>query len=167
MPETSTPFTIAVSDEVLADLHARLRNTLWPDELDGVGWDYGATVEATKHLCTYWLESFDWRGAEARLNAWPQFTTTIDGQNIHYAHLRSPHPNAFPLIITHGWPGSISEFLAIADPLVHPTDPADAFDLIIPSIPGYGFSGPTVDRGWNVARVGRAWARPSHVPRLR
>lgn len=152
------PFRIDVSDAVLDDLKARLRNTRWPTELPDVGWDYGSTLEATKHLCTYWSEHFDWRSAEAALNKWPQFTTEIDGQQIHYAHIVSPHPDALPLLLTHGWPGSISEFLKIVEPLVNPNDPADAFHLVIPSIPGYGFSGPTNDRGWNVARVARAWA---------
>lgn len=157
-----TPFRIDVADSVLADLKARLTNARWPDELDGVGWDYGATLAAVKHLCTYWLNEFDWRSAEARLNEWPQFTTTIDGQNIHYAHVRSPHDGAFPLVVTHGWPGSIMEFQKIVGPLTNPTEhggtASDAFHLVIPSIPGYGFSGPTVERGWNVVRVGQAWA---------
>ena len=117
-----TPFRIDVADSVLADLKARLTNARWPDELDGVGWDYGATLAAVKHLCTYWLNEFDWRSAEARLNEWPQFTTTIDGQNIHYAHVRSPHDGAFPLVVTHGWPGSIMEFQKIVGPLTNPTE---------------------------------------------
>jgi len=110
----------------------------------------------------YWRHGYDWRAAEAQLNEWPQFTTTIDGANIHFAHLRSPEPGATPLIITHGWPGSIAEFTRITGPLVDPrahgSDPADAFDLVLPSIPGFGFSGPTREAGWEYRRVAAAFA---------
>ena len=125
----------------------RLARTRWPDELPDVGWDYGVPMEFVAELAEYWRHGYDWRAWEARLNAYPQFTTTIDGQNIHFLHVRSPEPDAFPLILTHGWPGSVVEYLDVIDPLStrrrHGGDAADAFDLVIPSLPGFGFSGPT------------------------
>ena len=127
----------------------------------GVGWSRGVPVDYLKELAEHWRTQYDWRRWEARLNESPQFTTEIDGQNIHFLHVRSPESNAMPLILTHGWPGSIVEFLNIIEPLVNPRaggDPADALHLVIPSIPGYGFSGPTGEPGWTTARVARAWA---------
>jgi microsomal epoxide hydrolase len=157
-----TPFRIDVPQADLDDLRDRLARTRWPDELPGAGWDYGIPLEYTKELAGYWRTGYDWRVHEARLNGFGQFTTTIDGQRIHFLHIRSASSGALPLIVTHGWPGSVVEFMEIIGPL---TDPAafggasdDAFDLVIPSIPGYGFSGPTTDRGWDVRRVARAWA---------
>ncbi|HEY1013447.1 MAG TPA: epoxide hydrolase [Herpetosiphonaceae bacterium] len=159
---TIQPFAIAVGQEQLDDLHERLDRTRWPDELPGVGWEYGASLDYVKQLATYWRREYDWRIHEARLNQFPQFVTEIDGARIHFIHVRSPEPDATPLILTHGWPGSIVEFLDVigplSDPRAHGGDPADAFHLVIPSIPGFGFSGPTADRGWDVARVARAWA---------
>jgi pimeloyl-ACP methyl ester carboxylesterase len=159
--EEIQPFRIDVSDEELDDLRERLDRTRWPDELPGVGWSYGVAVEYVKEMTEHWRTSFDWRKQEARLNDIPQFTTTIDGANVHFLHVRSPEPSAMPLILTHGWPGSVAEFLDVIKPLVDPRsnggDPADAFDLVIPSIPGYGFSGPTHDEGWDSARVAKAW----------
>jgi pimeloyl-ACP methyl ester carboxylesterase len=156
------PFTIQIPQAELDDLQARLARTRWPDELPGVGWDYGVPLDYVKELAAYWRSSYDWRKWEARLNQYPQFTTTIDGQNIHFLHVRSPEANALPLILTHGWPGSIVEYLDIigllADPKAHGGDPADGFDLVIPSIPGFAFSGPTRETGWNRYRVARAWA---------
>jgi len=155
------PFRIDIPQADLDDLQARLARTRWPDQLPGVGWDYGIPLEYVKELAEYWRTSYDWRAHEKRLNAFAQFTTTIDGQNIHFLHVRSPEPDALPLIITHGWPGSIAEFMEVigplTDPRAHNGDPADAFHLVVPSIPGFGFSGPTADRGWNVRRVARAW----------
>jgi pimeloyl-ACP methyl ester carboxylesterase len=128
-----------------------------------VGWAYGVPREYLKELVRYWRHQYDWRAAEARLNEWPQFTTTIDGANIHLAHIRSPEPNATPLIITHGWPGSIAEFTRIAaplaDPRAHGGDPADAFALVLPHIPGFGLSGPTRETGWEHRRVAAAFAK--------
>ena len=155
------PFRIDIPQADLDDLRARLARTRWPDQLPGVGWDYGIPLGYVKELAEYWRTGYDWRVHERRLNAFPQFTTTIDGQNIHFLHVRSPEPGALPLIITHGWPGSIVEFMGIIGPLTDPgahgADPADAFHLVVPSIPGYGFSGPTRDRGWNVRRIAQAW----------
>jgi hypothetical protein len=155
------PFLIDIPQADLADLRARLARTRWPDQLPEAGWDYGIPVDYVKELAEYWRTGYDWRINEQRLNAFPQFTTTIDGQNIHFLHVRSAEPDALPLIITHGWPGSIVEFMEIIGPLTDPAshggDPADAFHLVVPSIPGYGFSGPTTERGWNVRRVAQAW----------
>jgi microsomal epoxide hydrolase len=155
------PFRIDIPQADLDDLRDRLARTRWPDQLPGVGWDYGIPLEYVQELAGYWQASYDWRVHEQRLNAFAQFTTTIDGQNIHFMHVRSAEPGALPLIMTHGWPGSIAEFMNVigplTDPAAHGTDPADAFHLVVPSIPGYGFSGPTRDRGWNVHRIARAW----------
>jgi pimeloyl-ACP methyl ester carboxylesterase len=160
--DTIRPFVLGIPQSDLDDLHARLDLTRWPDELPGVGWEYGVPRDYLKGLVRYWRHTYDWRAAEARLNEWPQFTTTIDGANVHFAHIRSPEPDATPLIITHGWPGSIVEFLDVVGPLTDPRahggDPADAFHVVVPSIPGFGLSGPTRDRGWELRRVGAAFA---------
>jgi epoxide hydrolase len=161
-PMTVQPFTIAIPQADLDDLRERLARTRWPDELPGVGWNYGVPLDYVKQLVAYWQTGYDWRAWEAKLNAYPQFTTEIDGQNIHLLHVRSPEPNAFPLILTHGWPGSVVEYLDIIGPLTNPRahggDPADAFHLVIPSLPGFGFSGPTYETGWNRYRTAKAWA---------
>ncbi len=155
------PFRIDIPQASLDDLRARLESTRWPDQLPGVGWDYGIPLDYVQQLADYWRTSYDWRVHERTLNDFPQFTTMIDGQRAHFLHVRSPEPDATPLIITHGWPGSIVEFINIigplTDPRAHGADPADAFHLVVPSIPGYGFSGPTQDRGWNVHRIAQAW----------
>jgi epoxide hydrolase len=159
---TIRPFRVEVPQADLDDLRQRLARTRWPDELPGVGWSRGVPLGYLKGLAEYWRTGYDWRAWEAKLNAYPQFTTTIDGANIHFLHVRSPEPDALPLILTHGWPGSIVEFLAVigplTDPRAHGGDPADAFHLVVPSIPGYGFSGPTRDVGWTAVRIARAWA---------
>jgi epoxide hydrolase len=156
------PFRLAIPQRDLDDLHQRLDRTRWPDELPGVGWAYGVPLAYLQELAHYWRHRYDWRKAEAKLNEWPQFTTTIDGAKVHFAHVRSPEPGATPLIITHGWPGSIVEFAEIVGPLSDPTshgaDPADAFHVVIPSIPGFGLSGPTREPGWEPVRIARAWA---------
>jgi pimeloyl-ACP methyl ester carboxylesterase len=156
------PFRIDVPQADLDDLRDRLARTRWPDQLPGVGWDYGIPLEYVRELASYWRDGYDWRVHEARLNGFGQFTTTIDGARVHFLHVRSASPDALPLIITHGWPGSVVEFMDIIGPLTDPAafggSPGDAFHLVIPSIPGYGFSGPTRDRGWDVRRVARAWA---------
>ncbi|MEU4107420.1 epoxide hydrolase family protein [Streptomyces sp. NPDC027717] len=156
------PFRIAVPESELADLRDRLDRTRWPDELPGAGWDRGVPRDYLRELAHYWRHEYDWRAAEARLNEWPQFMTTIDGANVHFAHIRSPEPDAIPLIITHGWPGSFAEFDRIVGPLTDPRahggDPADAFHLVLPSIPGFGFSGPTRESGWEYHRVAAAFA---------
>jgi len=156
------PFTIAIPQADVDDLHDRLARTRWPDELPGVGWSYGVPVGYLKELADYWRTTYDWRKHEAVLNSYPQFTTTIDGQNVHFLHIKSPEPDALPLILTHGWPGSFVEFLEIigplSDPRAHGGDQADAFHLVIPSIPGYGFSGPTTEAGWTTDRTAVAWS---------
>jgi microsomal epoxide hydrolase len=156
------PFRVAMPQADLDDLHTRLDRTRWPDELPGVGWRYGVPLGYLKDLAAYWRTAYDWRKHEAHLNTFPQFTTTIDGANVHLIHARSPEPDALPLIVTHGWPGSVVELLNIigplADPRAHGGDPADAFHVVAPSIPGYGFSGPTQDTGWDFTRVARAFA---------
>jgi epoxide hydrolase len=146
-----SPFRIAIPQAQLDDLHARLDLTRWPDELPGVGWDYGVPLGYVKELAEYWRHSYDWRVHERALNEFPQFTTEIDGQRIHFLHIRSANPDALPLIITHGWPGSVVEFLGLIERT------AD-FHLVLPSIPGYGFSGPTRETGWNTERIAKAWA---------
>jgi microsomal epoxide hydrolase len=156
------PFRVDIPQSELDDLKARLAQTRWPDQLPGVGWDYGIPLDYVQNLAEYWRTSYEWRLHERTLNSFPQFTTTIDGQQVHFLHVRSPEPEALPLIITHGWPGSVVEFINIigplTDPRAHGADPADAFHLVVPSIPGYGFSGPTHDRGWNMRRIAQAWA---------
>ncbi|MFF4833792.1 epoxide hydrolase family protein [Streptomyces sp. NPDC001315] len=155
------PFRLAIPQSDLDDLHDRLDRTRWPDALPGVGWSYGVPRDYLRELVRYWRHEYDWRAAEARLNEWPQFTTTIDGANVHFAHIRSPEPDAVPLIITHGWPGSIVEFLDVigplTDPAAHGGDPADAFHVVVPGIPGFGLSGPTEETGWEARRVADAW----------
>jgi microsomal epoxide hydrolase len=156
------PFRIEVPQAELDDLRERLSRTRWPDELPGAGWRYGVPLGYLKELAEYWRTSYDWRAQEARLNQIPQFTTTIDGATVHFLHARSPEPEALPLVITHGWPGSIVEFLdligPLADPRAHGGDPADAFHVVCPSMPGYGFSGPTRESGWDNHRIARAVA---------
>ncbi len=160
------PFRIEVPDAELDDLRDRLARTRWPDELRDVAWSRGVPLHYLQELAEYWRTGYDWRRHEAMLNEYPQFTTAIDGATVHFLHVRSPEPSALPLIVTHGWPGSIVEFQNIIAPLKNPRahggDPADAFHLVIPSIPGYGFSGPTRDTGWTTNRVARAWAELMH-----
>ncbi|WP_336215206.1 epoxide hydrolase family protein [Nonomuraea sp. LPB2021202275-12-8] len=155
------PFRIDIPQADLDDLRERLARTRWPDELDGAGWSYGVPVSYAEQLAAYWRDGYDWRAHEAALNEFPQFTTEIDGQNIHFLHVRSPEPDALPLLVTHGWPGSVVEFMNVigplTDPRAHGGDPADAFHVVAPSIPGFGFSGPTRERGWDMNRVARAW----------
>jgi pimeloyl-ACP methyl ester carboxylesterase len=157
-----TPYQVDVPQAALDDLTDRLARTRWPEELPGAGWDYGVPVAYLQELAEYWRTSYDWRAQEARLNAFPQFVTMIDGQNVHFMHVRSAEPDAMPLLLTHGWPGSVAEFAGIIDSLTDPGshggDARDAFHVVIPAIPGFGFSGPTRDRGWSTERVARAWA---------
>ncbi|MGW3565366.1 epoxide hydrolase family protein [Streptomyces sp. NPDC000941] len=155
------PYRIAIPQPDLDDLRERLTRTRWPDELPGVGWSYGVSLDYVREVAEYWAGAFDWRAQEARLNAFPQFTTDIDGQRVHFLHIRSPEPAALPLLITHGWPGSVAEFTEIigplTDPRAHGGDPADAFHLVIPSLPGFAFSGPTREPGWGIRRIATAW----------
>jgi epoxide hydrolase len=155
--ESVRPFTIHVSDAVLADLKSRLANPRIPDSLQGDGWALGTDVRYLRELITYWRERFDWRAAERRLNQMEQFTTSIDGLTVHFVHRRSKHLNAFPLLVTHGWPGSIAEFTKIigplTDPAAHGGQAADAFHVVMPSIPGFAFSDKPREPGWDPARI--------------
>lgn len=151
-----TPFTLAVPDADLDDLHRRLDDTRWPPPLPGDDWSTGVPPAALQRLAAAWRDDFDWREAEARLNAHPQLTTEIDGARIHFVHVRSRHEDALPLVLTHGWPGSVFELLDVVDALVDPEDPADAFHVVVPSLPGFGLSGPTREP-WDMPRVARAW----------
>ncbi|MEV7628434.1 epoxide hydrolase family protein [Actinoplanes sp. NPDC089786] len=147
-----TPFRIDIPQADLDDLADRLARTRWPNEVAGAGWDYGFPLARLQELADHWRTGHDWREHEARLNRLPHFSTEIDGQNIHFIHVRSADPDALALVLTHGWPGSFLEFLDVIEPL------SRDFHLVIPSIPGFGFSGPTHERGWDIVRVARAWA---------
>ena len=155
------PFRVHMPQKALDDLRRRLTATRWPDRETVADPSQGAQLNMLQELVRYWGSDYDWRKAEARLNALPQFVTKIDGVDIHFIHVRSRHPNALPLIITHGWPGSVFEQLKLVGPLTDPTSfggrAEDAFDVVIPSLPGYGFSGQPAEAGWGSERIGRAW----------
>jgi pimeloyl-ACP methyl ester carboxylesterase len=155
------PFRVDIPEEQLVDLRRRLLATRWPDRETVSDQSQGVQLEKLQQLVRYWGTGYDWRKVEAKLNALPQFMTEIDGLDIHFIHVRSPHPNAMPLIMTHGWPGSVLEFLKVIDPLTNPTahggSATDAFDVVIPSIPGYGFSGKPTGIGWDPDHIARAW----------
>ena len=156
------PFTVKIPDAALADMRRRIEATRWPDKELVTDRSQGVQLATMQALARYWTTEYDWRKFEARLNALPQFKTTIDGVEIHFIHVRSKHANALPLIMTHGWPGSVGELLDTIGPLTDPTNyggtPADAFDVVLPSLPGYGFSGEPTDLGWDSQRIARAWA---------
>ncbi|HLK02208.1 MAG TPA: epoxide hydrolase [Streptosporangiaceae bacterium] len=169
------PFRIAIPQTELDDVRARLANTRWTQELprdqitDGVqkgpvppGWELGVPLDYVHRLVAYWLEEFDWRATEAALNEIPQFTTSIDGQNIHFLHVRSADPDAVPLILTHGWPNCFYEYTGVLSALTDPEGPGTPFHLVVPDTPGFGFSGPTTEKGWNHLRTARAWAELMH-----
>ncbi|WP_037361760.1 epoxide hydrolase family protein [Amycolatopsis orientalis] len=156
------PFRVALPDAAIADLKQRLARTRWPDPETVPDWSQGVRVENARSLVAYWERHYDWRRFESELNRFPQFLTAIDGLDIHFVHVRSKNPDALPLILTHGWPGSIAEFLNLIGPL---TDPVafggaveDSFDVVIPSLPGFGFSGKPAATGWTVSRIAAAWA---------
>src|SRR4051794_31404620 len=155
------PFKYHATDEELADLKRRIKATKWPDRETVNDSSQGVRLATMQKLADYWANHHDWRRAEAQLNSYPNFLTNIDGLDIHFIHVKSKHPNALPLIITHGWPGSIIEQLKVIDPLTNPTahggTAADAFDVVIPSLPGYGFSGKPTAVGWDVPRIAHAW----------
>jgi len=157
------PFRIEIADVVLGDLRDRLARTRWPEHATVDDWSQGMPLAYAQELCDYWRAGYDWRRCEAQLNAIPQFRGEIDGLRIHFLHVRSPHRGALPLILTHGWPGSVVEFMKIIGPLVDPPahggDPADAFDVVCPSLPGYGFSDKPTTRGWGTRRIASAWAQ--------
>jgi pimeloyl-ACP methyl ester carboxylesterase len=158
------PFTVAVDEEVLVDLVQRLRHTRWPDQLAGSSWEYGTDIDYLQDLVGYWADGFDWRAVEALINGWPQGIATIDGQAIHFIHARSHQASALPLLVLHGWPGSIVEMLGVIDPLRRAGPPAvppdyegpDAFHVVCVSLPGFGFSGPTTEQGWHPRRIAAA-----------
>ncbi|MGW1742741.1 epoxide hydrolase family protein [Nocardia sp. NPDC001965] len=150
------PFHIDIPQADLDDLNDRLARTRWPNEITDAGNDYGFPLARLQQLAVHWRTRYDWRKHETELNELPHYTTEIDGQNIHFVHVRSANPDALALILTHGWPGSFLEFLDVIEPL------ALDFHLVIPSIPGFGFSGPTHERGWDATRVARAWAELMH-----
>ncbi len=162
------PFKIAATDEQLEDLKRRLRATRWPERECVDDWSQGLPLAYAQEVCKYWLEKYDWRAREARLNRFAQFKTRIDDVGIHFVHVKSPHPDALPLVITHGWPGSIVEFHkvieALANPTAHGGDAKDAFHVVCPTLPGYGFSDKPARAGWNVQRIANAWSEL--MPRL-
>ncbi|MBB4918381.1 epoxide hydrolase family protein [Streptosporangium saharense] len=155
------PFRIDIAQADLDDLNDRLDRTRWPRPLPGEGWTRGVPVTYLRELAAYWRDGYDWRGHEARLNGFPQFMTEIDGQEIHFLHVRSAEPDALPLVLTHGWPNTFAEFTRLighlTDPRAHGGDPAGAFHVVVPSVPGFGFSAPPRGTGWNAARVARTW----------
>ncbi len=168
MSDRIEPFRIAATDAQLEDLKRRLRTIRWPERECVDDWSQGLPLAYAQEVAKYWLEKYDWRAREKLLNRFPQFKTEIDGLGIHFIHVRSPEPNALPLVITHGWPGSIVEFHKVIEPLTNPRahggDPADAFHVVCPSLPGYGFSDKPARNGWNVQRIASAWSQL--MPRL-
>ncbi len=157
------PFQYRASDADLADLKRRLAQTRWPESATQAGWEQGPPLAKLQNLVAYWRNDYDWRRCEAELNQWPQFRTTIDGLGIHFIHVRSRHARALPMILTHGWPSTILLFREVigplTDPVAHGGTAADAFDVVIPSLPGFGFSDKPKERGWNAARTAGAWAQ--------
>jgi epoxide hydrolase len=155
------PYRVEIARADLDYLRGRLDRVRWPDELPDAGWSYGVPMDYVRELVDHWRTDFDWGAQQARLNEHPQFVTTIDGEEVHFLHVTSPEPGALPVICTHGWPMSVFEYLdligPLSDPRAHDGDPADAFHLVIPSIPGVAFSGPTTGRGWGTARIAGAW----------
>jgi epoxide hydrolase len=156
------PFAIDIPEHQLADLADRLHKTRWPDAEPVDDWSQGIPLGYLQELCRYWAEDYDWRATERNLNGIPQFTTDIDGVVVHFLHVRSPHPGALPLVITHGWPGSVVEFLKVIGPLSDPVSfggsADDAFDVVCPSLPGYGFSGKPTTPGWGTKAIASAWS---------
>jgi len=156
------PYRIDIPQSGLDDLAERLRRTRWTDPLPGAGWERGVPVDYLTELAAYWSTGYDWRKHEAELNAYPQYLTEIDGQQVHFLHVRSAEPAALPLVLSHGWPGSVVEFMDVigplTDPQAHGGDPADAFDVVIPALPGFGFSKPIREPGWDSRRIATAFA---------
>jgi pimeloyl-ACP methyl ester carboxylesterase len=158
MADELIPFRVDVAEAELEDLRERVRLARWPEPETVDDWSQGAPLGWLRELCRYWVDGYDWRVVEGRLNALPQWRTRIDGLDVHLVHVRSPHPGALPLVLTNGWPGSIVEYLDVIGPLTNPPDPADAFDVVCPALPGYGFSGRPTGPGWGVERTATAWA---------
>jgi pimeloyl-ACP methyl ester carboxylesterase len=157
-----TPFEIKIGDDQIADLKQRLANTRWADKETVDDWSQGIPLSYLKEVCNYWAKEYDWRDREAKLNRFPQFKTELNGLDIHFIHVASPEPNATPLIMTHGWPGSIVEFQKVigplTDPVAHGGKAEDAFHVVCPSLPGYGFSGKPTEPGWGVEKIADTWA---------
>lgn len=160
-PADVRPFRVAVPDTELDDLRERLARTRWPDRETVADWSQGVRLDNARSLVASWQHDYDWRRFESALNAYPQFLTTIDGLDIHFLHVRSKNPGALPLLLTHGWPSTVGDFLGLIGPLRDPVafggDVADSFDVVIPSLPGFGFSGKPTEPGWNASRIARAW----------
>jgi len=157
-------FRVEVPETELDDLRERIARTRWPEPATSPGWTQGVPLDYARELCNYWVREYDWRRCEAELNALPQFRTGLDGGGddtveVHLIHARSPHPGALPLLLTHGWPGSVVEFLDVIEALTNPPDPRDAFHLVVPSLPGYGFSAKPTVPGWGIERIATAWAQ--------
>ena len=161
MNDAIQPFTLAIPEAALKDLHRRLDHTRWPERETVTDWSQGAPLSQVQALCEYWRQGYDWRRCEVMLNETGQFRTKLDGLGIHFLHVKSPHPEALPLLITHGWPGSVLEFMKVIGPLTDPTahggQAGDAFHVVAPSLPGYGFSDKPMGSGWNVAKIAGAW----------
>ena len=151
------PFTLAIPQSQIDDLNTRIDLTRWPEKEAVDDWSQGTPLAALQDLVGYWRRGYDWRACEARLNALGQFITEIDGLDIHFLHVRSPHADALPLVITHGWPGSVIEFMGVIEALANPEDGGQAFHVVAPSLPGFGFSGKPRHTGWGVEKIGRAW----------
>ena len=163
MSDAITPFTVAIADADLDELRQRLARTRWPERETSDGWNQGMPLDYTRELAQYWASTYDWRRFETRLNNWPQFKTPIDDIDIHFIHRRSPEKDALPLIISHGWPGSVAEFHkiidALADPTAHGGEAQDAFHVVVPSLPGFGFSGKPARPGTSVEKIGSMWGQ--------
>jgi pimeloyl-ACP methyl ester carboxylesterase len=155
--EAIRPFTLAIPERALDDLRDRIDRTRWPERETVGDWSQGAPLAAVRELAAYWRDGYDWRRCEEQLNALGQFTTEIDGLEIHFLHIRSPRAEALPLVMTHGWPGSVIEFMGVIDALTNPPMGEPAFDLVLPSLPGFGFSAKPTGTGWGVERIARAW----------
>ena len=163
MTDSIRPFTVAIEDNALQDLQQRLALTRWPEAETCDGWEQGIPLSYSRELADYWQTKYDWRRCEQLLNSWPNFLTEIDGIDIHFIHQRSTHPHAMPLIISHGWPGSVLEFSkvidALAQPELHGGDPRDAFHVVAPSLPGFAFSGKPTTTGTDVKKIGQMWGK--------
>jgi len=161
MSDDVSAFRVDVPEAALADLRERLRRTRWPEPETVADWSQGTPLAYVRQLCRYWLQEYEWPAAQARLNRFPQYLTRIDDLDVHFVHVRSPHPGATPLVMTHGWPGSVVEFRKVigplSDPAAHGGDAADAFHVVCPALPGFGFSGKPAEPGWDLSRIADAW----------
>jgi pimeloyl-ACP methyl ester carboxylesterase len=163
MPVEVQPYRVHVPESELVELRQRLARTRWPEAAPVPGWTHGIPLDTVRELCRYWAQEYDWRAAEARLNTFPQYLVSVDGTAVHVLHARSPYPGALPLVLTHGWPGSVLELVDLVGPLTDPVrhggGAQDAFDVVIPSLPGYGFSAKPTGPGWGIGRIAGTWAQ--------